>query len=113
MPNDTDRYAAFPQRIAETVLRGPGRASIELRRAVEARAATLGGRPGAAEQVTEPFAAYVDQIARRAAEITAADVDALRQAGQSDDVVYEVTVAAALGAALARLERGLAALRGT
>jgi len=44
--------------------------------------------------------------------VTDADVTALQQGGSSDDVVFEVTVAAALGAALGRLERGMAALHG-
>jgi hypothetical protein len=39
-------------------------------------------------------------------------VAALQGAGNSDDALFEVTVAAALGAAVGRLERGLAALRG-
>src|SRR5205814_2910761 len=40
------------------------------------------------------------------------DLAALQRAGTSDDALFEVTVSAALGAALGRLERGLAALRG-
>jgi hypothetical protein len=37
---------------------------------------------------------------------------ALQRAGQSDDSLFEITVAAAVGAALHRLDRGMAALRG-
>jgi len=40
------------------------------------------------------------------------DVARLRHAGHSDDSLFEITVAAAVGAALHRLERGMAALRG-
>jgi len=44
--------------------------------------------------------------------VTDADVAGLAPAGYSEDAVFELTVAAAVGAALNRLERGLAALRG-
>ena len=37
---------------------------------------------------------------------------ALQRAGSSEDAIFEITVSAALGAALGRLERGLTALRG-
>jgi hypothetical protein len=60
-----------------------------------------------ADQVTR----YVDTVARHAYKVTDADVTALREA-HSDDAVFEITVAAAVGAAFHRLERGLAALGG-
>ena len=55
---------------------------------------------------------YVDTVARHAYRVTDADVRALQAAGQSDDALFEVTVAAAVGAAMHRLQRGMAALRG-
>jgi alkylhydroperoxidase family enzyme len=109
--NPTGRYAAFTQRIMDVVLAGPGHTPSELRRAVLGRAARLAGaRAGA--PAPAPFAAYVDKVAQHAYKVTDADVAALQKAGNSDDVLFEVTVSAAVGAALGRLERGLAALRG-
>ena len=110
------RYATLTQRLVDSVLAGTGHTASELRRVIEARAAGLGGRrsppaPGGGE-VPTPLAAYVDKIALHAYTITDGDVAALQRAGSSDDAVFEITVAAALGAALGRLERGLAALRG-
>ena len=55
---------------------------------------------------------YVDTVARHAYKVTDADVAALQHAGHSDDSLFEITVAAAVGAALHRLDRGMAALRG-
>jgi len=98
------------------VLATPGHTPTELRRAALARAARLGGRrdpagrPG--DGVPAPLASYVDKVARHAYKVTDGDVATLQRAGNSDDVLFEVTVAAALGAAVGRLERGLAALRG-
>ena len=69
-----------------------------------------GARNGA--PAPAPFASYVDKVAQHAYKVTDADVAALQQGGSSDDILFEVTVAAALGAALGRLERGMAALHG-
>jgi hypothetical protein len=105
------RYEAFTQRLVDAVVAGPGQTPSELRRAVLARAARLAGARGGAP-APAPFAGYVDKVAQHAYQVTDADVAALQQAGSSDDVLFEVTVSAALGAALGRLERGMAALRG-
>lgn len=51
----------------------------------------------------------VEKIRRHAYRVTDADVDALRPR-YSEDELFEIIVAAALGAAEARIEAGLAAL---
>ncbi len=116
MGNGTVRYAALIERLVESVLAGPGHAASELRRAVFARAARLGGRRDLADQprdgVPAPLAGYVDKVALHAYKVTDEDLAALKRAGNPDDVLFEVTVSAALGAAVGRLERGLSALRG-
>ena len=68
--------------------------------------------PGAREGVPAELMPYVDSIARHAYRVTDAQVRALQAAGQSDDSLFEITVAAAVGAAMLRLNRGMAALRG-
>jgi len=105
------RYEAFVQAITDAVVAGPGQTPSELRRAVLARAARLAGARGGAP-APAPFGSYVDKVAQHAYKVTDGDVAGLQQAGNSDDVMFEVTAAAALGAALGRLERGMAALRG-
>jgi alkylhydroperoxidase family enzyme len=108
-----DRYKAQFQRLVEAVLSSPGESDPSVRRAVETRAAALGGRGGATTSaVPLALAPYVDKVARRAYTVTDEDIAALRQAGYSEDAIFEITVSAALGAAMARLERGLAALKG-
>ena len=95
------RYEAFRQRLVEAVLSTPGDTPVEVRRA-------------ALEGATAPgsLGPYVSKVARHAYKITDTDVAQLRHSGHSDDTLFEVTVAAALGAALYRLDRGMAALRG-
>jgi len=117
MDAQTGRYAALTKRLIDSVLATPGHTAIELRQALLARAARLGGRRDsgggqARDGVPAPLAGYVDKVALHAYTVTDEDLAALQRAGNSDDVLFEVTVATALGAALGRLERGLSALRG-
>jgi len=107
MDDRRGRYATYTARLVDAVLTQPGHTPPALRRAVLARAS---GAPG--EDVPPALAAYVDKVARHAYKVTDDDLGRLQQAGHSDDALFEVTVSAALGAALGRLERGLAALRG-
>lgn len=62
------------------------------------------------DQVPEPFADYVDTIHRHAYRVTDRMVAEFAE-GASDDEVFEISVAAAYGAARERLEAGLRAVR--
>jgi len=104
----TARYDAFVQRLSQSVLDTPGDAAPALRRAALER----GKRPGSGrDALPADLAAYVDKVARHAYKVTDAELASL-QTRHSQDMLFEVTVAATVGAALHRLERGLAALRG-
>jgi len=109
------RYDELAENQRRAILDSQGVTEPSLRRAVAARAAALGGGPAVPADITgeipEPFRAYVDAVALHAYRITDEDVAALRRE-ESEDAVFEVSVAAAVGAGLARLERGLAILRG-
>jgi hypothetical protein len=95
------RYEDFRRRLVAAVLQAPGETPPELRRAALERATAPGS-----------LGPYVSNVARHAYKITDTDVAQLRHAGHSDDTLFEITVAAAVGAALHRLDRGMAALRG-
>ena len=103
------RYDAFVQRLTQSVLETPGDTPPALRRAIFER----GKRPGSAsrEALSPALATYIDKVARHAYKVTDADMKAL-QINHSEDELFEITVAATVGAALRRLERGMAALRG-
>ena len=83
--------------LRETLLEGPGHATPALR----AAAASGEGEGG--------LGAYVQQIHSAAYEVTPEQVREL-QTSHSDDVLFEVTVCAAFGAAKKRHDAGLAAL---
>jgi len=122
MDNPSGRYAALTKRLVDSVLAPSGHMASDARQAVLARAARLGGRPSSplsqrergtgGEDIPPALAGYVDKVALHAYTVTDEDLAALKRAGNSDDVLFEATVSAALGAALGRLERGLSALRG-
>ena len=119
MGNGTGRYAALTKRLIDSVLGTPGHTTTGLRRAVLARAfgppsSPLSGteRETGGEDIPPDLAGYVDKVALHAHKVTDEDLVALKRAGNSDDLLFEVTVSAALGAAVGRLQRGLSALRG-
>lgn len=53
---------------------------------------------------------YLDKVSRAAYTVTDEDVDALRDAGFSEDEIFEHTVSAAVAAGLGRLEAARKAL---
>jgi hypothetical protein len=85
--------------VVATVLKGPGVSSAAARQAafdnrgVDARAAAL-----------------VDKVSRRAWTVADDDVAAVKAAGVSEDEIFELTVAAALGQATRQLQAALAAV---
>jgi|SRR5882762_111436 len=104
------RYDDFHKRLVDAVLNGPGDTPGTLRRTILEQARET---PGAKGNVPASLTHYLDTVARHAYKVTDADLAALHQAGESDNSLFEITVAAAVGAALHRLDRGMAALRGS
>jgi alkylhydroperoxidase family enzyme len=57
------------------------------------------------------FGPYLDKVRRHAYKVTDDDVEALKEAGHSEDEIFEQTVSVAVAAGLERLDVGLEALR--
>ena len=70
------------------------------------RAAAQPGRPAPPD-----FDAYLDKVRRHAYKVTDRDVEALKEAGHSEEEIFEQTVSAAVAAGLERLDAGLEALQ--
>jgi hypothetical protein len=109
IPLDEDLYVVA-MRVRDSVLNAPNCSTpARLRRDAYER-----GRRSA---LGEPVEDTLDPLSAEYAELVAnspqrAAVDKLTAAGRSDDEIFELTVAAAVGSATARLEAGLSALRG-
>jgi hypothetical protein len=99
---------ALLRAIPERLLATPGELDAGLRRA----AFDHGGDPGTPAQLPEPLARFVDKVATEAYKVVDRDVAEVRDAGYGEDAVLEAVLATAMGAGLARLEVGLAALAG-
>ncbi|HEX4498077.1 MAG TPA: hypothetical protein VIE43_20545 [Thermoanaerobaculia bacterium] len=107
------RYVDLAERLRAAALNGRGETAAGLRQAVAAHAARLGGLPETpvkAEAIPAALREFVDATARHAYRVLDEDVQALRQAGYSEDAIFEIAISVAVGGGLARLERGLAAL---
>ena len=95
----TDPFATQMNRLEQAVLFEPGALAPQVRQA----AATAG-------EVPEVMRTYVQKIVKSAYKVTDEEVQLLLRAGYSEDQIFELTVSAALGAGLTRLERGLESL---
>jgi alkylhydroperoxidase family enzyme len=95
------RYEALVDALRRAVFDSPGDVDRTLRDAARRN-----------EGLPDALRAYVDKVARHAHKITDEEVEALKKAGYTEDQLFEITVSAAVGAGLKRLELGLAPLRG-
>jgi len=86
--------------VVERVLQGDGKSSREQRAAAFANANL---EPGSVRVL-------IDKVARHAYKVTDDDVAAAKAAGLSEDVIFELVLAAALGQATRQYESAMAAL---
>jgi hypothetical protein len=107
------RYQAFVDHLQAAVL-GAGHSPVAMRKAAIALARQVGGRADGSElpSALDPgLERWIDKVARHAYTTTDVEVVALLAAGYSEDQIFEITVAAALGAAQARAECAQGALK--
>jgi alkylhydroperoxidase family enzyme len=109
----TGRYAGHVRTLLRSALEADAHTTPALRSAVEARAAAHArGTQQIPDVIPVELHHYVDTVARHAWKVTDADVTALKQAGFSEDAIFEITVCAALGAATGRLRQAYNAMTG-
>ena len=100
---------SWPWRMEKAIaslLGAPGETDTSLRQSVFDRA-----RLGSGE-VPENLKALVEKIADRPWSVSDEDITRLREAGYSEDYIYELVLAAAAGAGVRRFEAGLRAIEG-
>jgi hypothetical protein len=95
----TNRHQQRLDALDAAVLRGPGVLPPEVRQAAAQN-----------DGVADGFETYVDTIHRHAYRVTDGMVAGLAKSAD-DDAVFEISVAAAFGAARSRLDAGLQAVR--
>ena len=97
MPNRGPRV--YLDELRRAVLGSPGKTSPALREAA-----------ASGKDLPADLAPVIEKIRRHAYKVTDDDIAALRAAGRSDDELFELTCAAAVGVALHRCRRALAAI---
>jgi alkylhydroperoxidase family enzyme len=96
-----DRHGELVAALRQAVLGSTAATGPEIRSA----AATGGPLP-------DHLASYAAKVRDHAHQVTDSDIERLRAAGHSEDEIFEITVSAAVGAALRSLDAGLRAVRG-
>ncbi len=81
-----------------------GVSPIELRQDVEAYSAKVWGARRADVSLPEILHKYIDKVTQNAYKVLDRDIEELKNNGYSEDTIFEVTIACALGAALASVE---------
>jgi hypothetical protein len=96
--------------LRDSVLTSAGEISPEERQRIAGWSANPDSGP-ADQQFPEPLASLITKVTYCVYQVTDEDIQLLRDAGYSEDAIFEVVTSAAVGAAMRRYERGLAALR--
>ncbi|MCG8349593.1 MAG: hypothetical protein MI924_17645 [Chloroflexales bacterium] len=99
-------------RLRHHVLHQAGSSPPELRQAVEAFVAAGSGGERDEQPIPADLQRYIEKLALYAYKITDEDMTRLKAAGYSEEAIFELTIAGAVGAAYARLEKGLQLLQG-
>lgn len=100
VPGAHDRHARLVADLRRAVLESPG---------VTDQATRVAAAAGSG--LDEPWTSYVALVREGAYRITDEDITVLRESGRSEDEIFEVTIAAALGAGMHRLDAALRTLR--
>ena len=96
---DEDKKRAAHQDLVDRVLNGEGKASTEQRAQAFSDA-----------DVPAPLQALISKVVTRPAQVTDADFAAAKAAGFSEDQLFELVIAAAVGQSARLYEAGLGAL---
>jgi hypothetical protein len=108
-----ESYDEGRKNLCAAILATHGDSQQDLRRTIEnytQRLACDADAPG--EHIPPELLAYTTKVARNAYKVTDDDIANLRAQGYSEDALFEITLSAALGAGMVRLDSGLNALKG-
>lgn len=95
------------QSLKESVFNGSGETAPELRQILRKKIKAE-VESGSSEPCSQPaLNEYSEKIARNSYKIVDQDIEKLKEAGFSEEEIYELTIATAWAAGVARFERGL------
>jgi hypothetical protein len=94
-----DSKRSLHRRLVDRILHGSGRAPAELR-----------GHAFDDAELPEPLRPLLNKVATASAQVTDADFATAKQAGFTDDQLFELVICAAVGESTRQYEAGLVAL---
>jgi alkylhydroperoxidase family enzyme len=97
----TDRHTTAVERLRRAVFKSAGSTDPAVREAA-----------GSGGVLPEPLGSYAALVREQSYRISDADFARLTATGLGDDAIFEITISAAVGAALQRLDAGMRAVRG-
>jgi len=104
----TFKFQQLITTLTTATLESKGETSSEIRKAVTDYAVSVNQDQTPENGRFAPnLIPYINKVALQAYKITDSDVEQLKSQNYSEDEIFELTISAALGAGLARLERGL------
>ena len=106
------RWPQAIRNVLEAVLGPRGESRREERQALHDFARHAAGVETDDFEVPATLAPYIEKLTHSPYKVIERDLDALRSAGYSEDQIFELTLAGALGAAAGRYERTLNLLYG-
>ena len=107
-----DQHALQMEEMLGAVATRAGATTAALREQVKAYARRLSLNASSDPLDVPPeLVVYVRKVTFHAYKVLDEDIACLQEAGYSDDALFEITLSVATGTALARLERGLHALK--
>ena len=107
-----ERYPPKVQKAVSSLLTNPGECTPTLRQAIEAYTNNLSRGEQTDPAMPDELIPYVHKIIYHAYQITDADVQQIKDAGYSEDAIFEITLCATVGASLARFGAGFSAIQG-
>jgi alkylhydroperoxidase family enzyme len=93
-------HGGLVENLRHAVLHAPATTDTALRQAA-----------AAGDPLPEPWQVYTAKVRDESHKVTDADIDRLTDAGHTEDTIFEITVAAAVGAALRSFEAGRRAIQ--
>src|SRR5215207_7692149 len=103
-----NRYSTQVKQLLKAVLTSPAVINTATRQAIETFSAAQSDHIYAPiGEIPPHLQPYLEKVVRHAYKVTDEDIQGLSQAGYSEEAILEITVSAALGAGMGRLERGL------
>jgi hypothetical protein len=100
------------QQLLMAIFSDKGHTPSALRRDIVAYGENSAGVNTIPGEIPTNLATYLDKVTRAAYKVTDKNISQLKEAGYAEDEIYEITLSAAVGAGLGRMQRGLMALHG-